>query len=508
MRLTPILPACCAVAFAVGGLAQTSSGSKLQPKSLTLQECVKAALEHNLDIQIERYRPELAKIALDGSYGVFDPSFRTGVQQNFSSTEGGFNVANFNPPSNESWRETYNAGVGGQLPWYGMNYSLNSSLNRNSGKYSTGGGPTLLDSPFDYSSSVGVNITQPLLKNLWIDAPRLQIALNKKNLKTSEFTLRRQIMNTVSGVQQAYYDLVAAMESVKVQEKSLQLAQQLLAENKKRVDVGQMARLDEKQAESEVAAREADLLSARNQVSIQENALKKLMSDDFTQWKDVQLTPAQQLSAVTEVFSLVDSWQKGLSMRPDLLQSKVDLEKQSIVLRYNKNQLYPQLDLTGSYGYTGRDQNFGPSVGDISDRKNPFYGYGLTLTIPLGNRNARNNYRNNKAVKEQMLLQYKKLEQDIMVEIDDAIKQAQTSLRRIDATKQSRIFSEAALDAEKKKLESGRSTNYQVLQAQRDLTQRASEELRALTDYNKALSRLSLSEGSILDRSGIQLDFK
>ncbi len=508
MRLTPFLPACCAAMIAAGGHAQDSGGAQPAAKAFTLQECIKTALEHNLDIKIERFRPELAKLSLDGSFGAFDPSFRTGVQQNFSTTEGGFNPSTFNAPSNESWRETYNAGLGGELPWTGLNYNVNSSLNRNSGKFTSGNPPVLLDAPFDYSSSVGVSLTQPLLKNFWIDAPRLQIALNRKNLKTSEYVLRRQIMNTVSSVHQAYYDLVAAIETVKVQEKSLQLAKQLLAENKKRVDVGQMARLDEKQAESEVAAREADLLSAQNQVSIQENALKRLMSEEFSDWKDVGVRPTETLSAVAEVFSRVDSWQKGLSMRPDLLQSKVELERQDIVLRYNRNQLYPQLDLVGSYGYVGRDQNFGPSLGDIGDRKNPNYGYGLTLTIPLGNRSARNNYQTGKAQKAQMLLQHKKLEQDIMVEIDDAIKQAQTSLRRIEATKQSRIFAEAALDAEKKKLESGKSTNFQVLQAQRDLTQRLSEELRALTDYNKTVARLSLSEGSILDRSGVNLEFK
>ncbi len=508
MRLTPIIPFCCLAAFAASGFAQESAGGKAASRSLTLQECVKTALEHNLDIKIERYRPELAKLTLDGSYGAFDPSWRTDFRQNFSTSETGFNISTFNPPSNETWRETYGMGLGGELPLTGLAYNLSSTLNRSSSKTSFGNPPTFLDSPFDYSSSVGINLTQPLLKNFWIDSPRLQIALNKKNLKTSEQVFRRQVMNTVSDVQFAYYDLVAAIEAVKVQEKSLQLASQLLAENKKRVDVGQMAKLDEEQAKSEVAAREADLISAQNQVSIQENQLKKLLSEDFTQWRDLVLLPTENLSEVPEAFSRLDSWQKGLSMRPDLLQSKVELEKQDIVLKYTKNQLYPQLDLVGSYGYLGRDQHLVPSLGDIGDRRNPNFSYGVTLTVPLGNRSARNNHRSNKAQKEQMLLQHKRLEQDIMVQIDDAIKQAQTSHRRIEATKQARTFAETALDAEKKKLASGKSTNFQVLQSQRDLTQRLSEELRALTDYNKALARLALSEGSTLERTGVNVDVR
>ena len=508
MRLTPIITVCCLAAFAVRGVAQETGGNKGASRSLTLQECIKTALEHNLDIKIERYRPELAKLTLDGSYGAYDPSFRTDVRQNFASSESGFNISTFNPPSNETWRETYSMGLGGEVPWSGLDYSLTSSLNRSSSKTSFGNPPVFNDSPFDYSSSVGINLSQPLLKNFRIDGARLQIALNKKDLKTSEQIFRRQLMNTVSDVQIAYYDLVAAIEAVKVQDKSLQLAKQLLAENKKRVEVGQMAKLDEEQAKSEVAAREADLISAQNQVSLQENQLKKLLSEDFTEWKDLALLPTETLSELPEAFSRLDSWQKGLSMRPDLLQSKVELEKQDIILKYSKNQLYPQLDLVGSYGYLGRDQHLVPSLGDIGDRRNPNFSYGVILTLPLGNRAAKNNNRSNKALKEQMLLQYKRLEQDIMVQIDDSIKQAQTSHRRIEATKQAREFAETALDAEKKKLASGKSTNFQVLQSQRDLTQRLSEELRALTDYSKALARLALSEGSTLDRNGVNVDIR
>ena len=508
MRLTRIISVCCLAGLAANGAAQNPGTTNGPSRSLTLQECIQTALEHNLDIKIERYRPQLAKLALDGSYGVFDPSFQTDVRQRFSTSESGFNISTFNPPSNETWRDTYNVGVGGALPWTGLDYSLSGALSRTSSKTSFGNPPVFTDSPSDYSSSVGINLTQPLLKNFLIDNGRLQIALNKKNMKTSEQIFRRQLMATVSGVQLAYYDLVAAIEAVKVQEKSLQLAQQLLAENKKRVDVGQMAKLDEEQAKSEVAAREADLISALNQVSIQENSLKRLLSEEFSEWRDMALLPKETLSEVPEVFSRMDSWQKGLSMRPDLLQSQIELEKQNIILKYSKNQLYPQLDLVGSYGFIGRDQNFAPSLGDIGDRRNPNFSFGVTMTLPLSNLAARNNHRSNKVAKEQLLLQHKRLEQEIMVEIDDAIKQAQTSHRRIEATKQARTFAETALDAEKKKLASGKSTNFQVLQAQRDLTLRLSEELRALTDYNKALARLALSEGSTLERNGVKVEIR
>jgi outer membrane protein TolC len=130
------------------------------------------------------------------------------------------------------------------------------------------------------------------------------------------------------------------------------------------------------------------------------------------------------------------------------------------------------------------------------------------LSIPLGNRAARQNYNLSKAQKEQAKLLLKKKEQDIMVEIDNAVKVAQTNFERVEATRQARLYAEAALEAEQKLLENGKSTSFFVLQLQRDLTARRSDEIRSLADYNNALAQLALVEGSVLERNRLTLDFK
>ena len=98
--------------------------------------------------------------------------------------------------------------------------------------------------------------------------------------------------------------------------------------------------------------------------------------------------------------------------------------------------------------------------------------------------------------------------QNILIQIDNGVKQVQNAFERVEATRQARVFAETALDAEQKKLESGKSTSFLVLQAQRDLTTRRSEEIRALADYNKALSQLYLLEGSILERNHVGVEAK
>jgi outer membrane protein TolC len=318
-------------------------------------------------------------------------------------------------------------------------------------------------------------------------------------------------MLIATDTEQAYYDLIAALENVKVQEKALELAERLLSENKKRVEVGALAPLDEKQAESQVAARRSDLLAAQQVLAFQQNVLKKLLSDNYTSVHDVDFEPSETLSAPVQVFNLQDSWSKGLSQRPDLAQSKLDLEQQGIQLRYNRNQLFPQLDLIGSYGHAAGGAGvveFSEGLGNFRDGNRPFYTYGAQLSIPLSNRAARNRYKNSKVAVEQALLVLKRLERDVMVQIDDAIKLARTQYQRVDSTHQARLYAEAALDAAQKKLENGKSTSFEVLQLQRDLTAARSLEIQALADYNKALSQLSFNEGATLERNRIDLNVK
>ena len=129
--------------------------------------------------------------------------------------------------------------------------------------------------PFDSSSgSVGISLSQPLLKNFWTDTTRYNIAVAKNRLKVSELGLQQQIMNVVDAVEEAYYELIFARENVKVQEKALQLAERLFSENKKRVEIGTLARLDEKQSESQVAASQANLANAQRSLATAQNTLK------------------------------------------------------------------------------------------------------------------------------------------------------------------------------------------------------------------------------------------
>lgn len=467
--------------------------------SLTLDDCIELALDNNLDILIRRLQPEIDRFTLKSSYGAYDPSLAFSASQRFSASPGisDPNSARFGAGA-DTYVERFAPTIDGQLP-IGTAYSLGGVLVRQSGTFFPS---------HQYNSDLTLSVTQPLLKNFLIDNNRRTIAINKRTLRIDELALLHQIMRTVSSVEQAYYDLAFSRDNVLVQEASLRLAEQLLAENKRKVELGAMAPLDEKQAESQVAARKADYLAARVGLDSQMNTLKSLLSSEFANWSLVRIEPADKLLAIAQTFSIQDSWNAGMEMRPDLQQSKESLERQDIVLRYNKNQLLPSLDLQLSYGHNGLGTDLGGGFRGIHTGEGQVYSYGLVLRIPFSRITERNNYRASRVEKQRLLLTHKQLEQQIIVEIDNAVKASRNAYERIQATREARLYAEAALDAEQKKYQNGKSTSFFVLQLQRDLTAARSTEIQSLADYNKSLSTLWLSEGSTLQRRQLDVAFE
>ncbi len=483
-------------------------------KPITLPSAIQMALEHNLSVAIERFNPRIAGFTLSG-YGAYDPTLNLSAGHNFNTSPGGYDAQGRAYEPRESERNSFGIGVGGAIPTgTGLTYDIGADISGSSfTSYNVPG--TVNGVPIiiprivsrDYVGSEGISLTQPLLKNFQIDGTRLQIQVNQRDLRISEWRLRQQVMATIASVEQAYYRLIFSRENVKVQETAYELAQQLVRESKKKVQVGAIAPLDEKQAESQAAATEATLTEAQRSYSQQENALKALVTDDFASLLGQNLNPIENLVAVPVVTSLTDSWGRGLTQRPEIQEYKLNLEKQDFTLKYQKNQLWPSLDLTASYGQNANNLSYSDVLQDLGRDKGPRYGVVGVLSFPIGNTTAKNRYLTSKANKQQLLLQYKQQEQSIMVEIDDAIKSIRSTFEQVQSSRAARAYAQEALFAEQKKLENGKSTSYLVLQSQRDLTQRQYDEIQSLAQYNIALSTLAFREGTILERHNLSINF-
>jgi outer membrane protein TolC len=500
-------------------LAQTNTtagATHLNGRPMSLQDCIQEALQHNFDLQIQRYSPQLSLYNLRADYGGFDPTYNISGQHQWYSgglTNGGYEqitaaATNSIPfPRAPSDANVFKSDLGGTTPW-GLQYDFLANVQQGYG--TTYSGYTNETSSYGKSTSgnIEMDLTQPLLKDFWIDTTRLTIRVAKITLKSSEQGLRNQFITTVSAVENAYYELIFAADDVNVEQEALNLAQTQLDQDNQRVEIGTMAILDVQQDEAQVEQSKANLIAAQYALVKDQNTLKNLLTDAYATWHDTDIHPTETLSAPFQLFDLQDSWRKGLTERPDLLQAQLSVEKQGIQLKFDRNQLYPSLDLTGTYGYNGNSSDYNGTFDEFGRGDQPYYYYGAKLSMPLGNIQARNNLKADKVSEKQLLLTLKQLEQTIMVGIDNAIKQAQSDYQSVQASRQARIYAAAALDAEQKKYAVGKSTTFTVLQLQNALTSARSQEIRALANYNEDLANLAVQEGTTLERNNIEIQAK
>ena len=495
----------------------TANASEIPSGAVTLEQCIQLALENNLSLRITNYQPRLAALNLRGAYGAYDPRFSLGGTDSFRESKGRQNPLEFTIPSSETDSFRHNIGLNGVIP-FGTRYSMGLNSSETTGTDSR-------DFPFgSYGTGFSASITQPLLRGAWIDGTRMNIKLQKQQVENSSLTVIRQITQTVSNVELAYYALIASRENVKVAEETLALTEKNFSNQKRRAEVGTLAKSQLPQLEAELYSQKASLLSVQNNYADSVNTLKRLLTDDFGAAQAAELLPVGELNPVQTVFSLNDSWDKALNQRPEILQSQISLENADIRLRYNKNQLYPQLDLRATYGLSGSDSavvkfmdktpfvesnaSFNNAFRDVSRGDYPNYSIGLQFSIPIPNRSARASYQTAQEQKEQAVLQHKELEQSIMVEIDRLIRDAEYRFEQITVSRQARLSSELALQNQTKRYNEGAIENYLVLQAQRDLTNRRYSEINANVQYLTALSRLAQAEGSTLDNNNINVDFE
>ncbi len=467
---------------------------------LSVDQCIQLALSNNLDIKFQTFNPLISLYTLNAAYEPYDPALSFTARKSHNESPQTISIiTNINFGNYVQETESYSAGLTGQLP-NGLTYDFTGPLSKTA--YPGSLTPTTWSSSdFGFTS-----ISQPLLKNFWIDNTRATIQIDKANLKISKQQLRLQIITTITAVKTAYYNLIFARGNVEANARALQLAQQLADENKMKVQIGTLAQLDEKQAESQAAASQAALLSAQHQLAAQENTLKSLLTGNYSDWATVAPVPSEQLVAVPETLDRQDCWRLALTQRPEMIEDKLTVEKQKVTIKYDQNQLFPEIDLTGSYGHNANSTSLGTTVSDLANGRYLSWSYGVQMSYPLGSVGVRNAYKASKASLEQLLVQLKQEEQGIMVAVDNDIGQVQSTYEQVKATREARLYAEDALAAEQTKLANGKSTSFNVLQLISNLTAARVSEIQALANYNIARAQLEEDEGATIEANNI--DFK
>ncbi len=508
-RLTPTL----AIALVCSLLPETAARAQDRPSlKLSLDEAVKRALDNNLDIAVDRYNPAAGVEGVRQALGAYDP-FLTGVLSTGSQQSPATNAFSGGTKVTTDTK-VWNFGVSQYLPSGGsFNLTFNSNKSDTNSVFTTFN-PT-------FTSFFSLNLTQPLLRNFKLDSSRELIRVAKKNREISDVQFRQTVINTVASTKQGYYDLIAAIDNLNAQEKSLDLAKKLLNENQIKVRVGTLAPLDVVAAQAEVASREEGVIRAGATILDTEDALKRLIfpKNDPATW-DLRIIPKDRPSAEPVRVDVGAAIQNALEKRTDVQAARRNLEKADIVVTFARSQLLPQVDLVANYGSTGvggtqlQRQGFGGPIistipggygdaaGDAFGIANPTWTIRVNLTYPIMNRQAAALSAQARIAKDQALVSFQRLELQVAQEVRVAARAVETNSKRIETTRAARVLQEQRLDAEEKKFAAGMSTNFLVTQAQRDLADARVAEIQAIADYNKSVVQLQRVQEAGVSGSG------
>jgi outer membrane protein len=487
-------------------VAGQSNPPATRTRLLSLDESIEMALSRNLDLQIQRAYTDIARFDLNGSYGAYSPLLSFSATRDFLSQPG-----DFDPKKNgadapyDLWTETTGPSMTGKIP-FGLSYDINAQAGRKDARteFRTINESNIVVDTIrrtnNFFAGTGVTLRQHLLRDSWIDQDRELILVRRKDVKISEQALKFETMKTVLAVELAYYDLAAAREQVRVQEKALELRKQFVAETRRRVEVGDLPPLDSDQAETQLENTLTALSAAREALWTRQNAFKVLITDNFMEWVDLEPSPLDSLSAMKVEVNRSESFRRAMSDRPDLLQARLAVERSDVTVRFRKNQLFPSLDVLGRYGSFEIEEGANAAISQAARFHDPDYSYGVVMSFPLDNIKERNDYRASKANRYIAGLQLQKAEQEVLLQVADFVNRVESRFSQVESTRKARTYAEGALAAEEKKLQNGLSTTFVVLQLQETLTVARTAEIAALVDYNRALAQLAFAEGSTLEK--------
>ena len=515
---------------------------------LTLRDAMLMALENNRDIEVERLNVQLTEFDLRASQGFYDPSLIASFfydRRNVPVANplvGGSNAGLLT--DNITGSATISQRIQQQGGLLQATYANDRATTQNVFN--------ILNPQF--TSTLNLSYTQPLWKNRETDSGRRQIKLAKKRLDLSDSQFRQRAIEIIAQVQRAYWDLVFARRDREIKRESVDLARTQLAHNERLVEAGALAPADIISARVELERRNDEAAAAIDAIQRAENALKALLlqPSNNEMWQS-ELVPVEEPKIETaSTLPLDDAIRLALQNRPELEQFRLRGELNQIDESFYRNQSKPQIDFVVNYGTIGlagnprTEANFfqvsnavlTQRVNDLSRLaglpplpdsgfnftlppfllggigqslwnmfKNDFrtWKVGLNFNLPLRNRTALAQLGRSVAEGKQIDIQRQRQLQAIEVEVRNALQGVETARNRVEAARNSRVNAELQYQSEQRKFDAGQSTSFFVLDRQNALSASRGRELRALTDYTKAVAELQRVMSTTLTSNNVQV---
>lgn len=493
---------------------QQTRGARLGAPELklSLKDAIALALEHNINLEVSRLGLAGANQGFVATTGAFDFLLNSDAGANYASA----------PATNQLVGASVGLQRGRQFDLY-----LSKTI-------PTGGGisvgwtntRTWTNSTFYflnpwYSSGLTLSLTQSLLRGFGTDVNRAKIEVARRNRDISQVQFEQVVIATVQAVENAYWNLIYAIDDLKVKQHSLSLAQELLDQTRTRVRIGTSAPIDIVQSEATVASRELDIIVAENQVENAADVVKNLMGfENPSDWNS-RIVPTDALEATTTSANLDQSIAEALKRRLDLKQSELETEIDQIGVLAARNSVLPQLNLSLNYGLAGvggtqniLDPNTGKVVGTIPGGWNDAlsqilkgnynqWGALVNFSYPLENTTAKANLAQQRFALSTAKQNTALIQQRIIGEVRTAVRGLEASAKAILAAVKARELAERNLDAEQKKYANGMSTAFQVVKIQDDLASAQASELQARVTYRQAEAVYKTAVGNLLESMGV-----
>ena len=375
-------------------------------------------------------------------------------------------------------------------------------------------------------SSLGLNVTQPLLRGFGMSLNRRFIRIAANEGKIGGLLFQQQLIATVYGVIRLYTDFVALYEDNKVKRESVNLAEKLLTDVRAQVEEGTLAPVEMTRANAQVFSTRQDLVNSTGLLEEQEAILKNVLTrqgNEDPEVREAHITPtdALEIPATEDVQPIQDLISRALANRPDLGQARLQIDNSRIGLEGSRNATKPEVDLVGVMQNNGLAGTLNPlqptadpaligGYGGVLDqifaRRYPTYGIGLQFSLPIHNRIAEADLARDEIQVKQSEVRLRQLQNQARLEVEDALIAMRRARASAEAAAQARALQEQSLKVEQAKFEVGASTSFFVIQYESLLSQARSTEVAAQSAYVKARAALQRAIGTILDENRISAD--
>jgi len=473
-----------------------AAGNQERLLKIGLIDCLAYALKNNSEIKIQKIDPFLKNDDIKAAQSEFEPTFKADFNYKDETTRSS-NVLQ-GADTFQSKQADLNAGVSGKFVT-GTKYNIDffnqryesDSLFQNINPY--------------YKTEPQITITQPLFRNFGTTVNRAQIVIAGNNKEQSQDNFRDRVMMVVTNTKAAYYNYVLYLEAYAISRLALDRAKELLEINKARYAKGLLSSVNLLETEAAVLDKEKYVILAEYELKKAEDNLKLITNlvDDPELW-NAKLELIDKPVFIFEEANLLESLKNAFNFRPDYKIAVVDLKNRDINIMLARNVLFPTLDLVGSYGVNGLGEDYSSAIG----KTNPNYqdwSAGLKFTLPWGT-GDRAKYDQRKLEKAQALLAFKRLEENIILDVRDKVRKVGSQEKQVVAAQLANDKEAQNYEAQKERYAAGYVSTHDLLDYQDKLAQAELDLVKAVVNYKIDYANLEKAQGITLVKNDIKLE--